>query len=687
MSPNPDAVLPTRRKRWLRWAIVVCVVAAAGYALFPRRAAVVSSGTTALVKRGPLAITVVEGGSIAALESQDIKCEVQGQTKILSIVEEGYYVTQEDVDNGKILVEFDSKELMDKQTAKELDFQNAASALAGAVADYEIQINQNRSDLAAAELAVKFARMDFEKYVGAQIATEILSRYGLLEHEKKIEEGKKLALDVAFIENLDLTLLGKNGANGANGAENVSETPAGETAGSEPAPAPANETAGSEPAPAPVAAETSTTTHFRTPDEIDIPMPDVDFSVYADPDKLGDGAAQQKLRTLQDAVLMNKKELSLSQTQLEGTERLAQREFVTKNDLDTERLKVERNEVSLKSAEVSLELYIKYEFPKETQKALSDYVEALRKYQRALKLAISKLAQANARRKSAEATYTLQTKKRNEIQEQIAKCKVRAERMGLVVYGGDKNNWRGDDRIQEGSIVRERQQIITIPDMNQMGVKVKIHEGYIKSIQKGQKARIRVDAYPGEELEGEVVKVGILPDAQNRWMNPDLKVYEVRVSIPGRREWLRPGLSAQVEILVKEIPNVLYVPIQAVTPIDGERFCYVVGLATQEKRKVEVGEFNNEFIEIKKGLNEGEKVLLRAPIEPQTIDRDAATGKEKKESGKERKRKRPEEPVSPQEETDPARKKSPETSGKADPPLPSPSAAKSSGMSKKEKPA
>lgn len=633
-----------------------------------------SSGTTAIVKRGPLAITVVEGGSVAALESQDIKCEVQGQTKILSIVEEGYYVTQEDVDNGKILVEFDSKELMDKQTAKELDFQNAASALAGAVADYEIQINQNRSDLAAAELAVKFARMDFEKYVGAQIATEILSRYGLLEHEKKIEEGKKLALDVAFIENLDLTLLGPAGPNGTSRAGNGSDTPA-------------NETTGTEPAPAPLATETPTPAQFRMPDEIDIPMPDVDFSVYADPEKLGDGAAQQKLRTLQDAVLMNKKELSLSQTQLEGTERLAKREFVTKNDLDTERLKVERNEVSLKSAEVSLELYIKYEFPKETQKALSDYVEALRKYQRALKLAISKLAQSNARRKSAEATYTLQTKKRNEIQEQLNKCKVRAERMGLVVYGGDENNWRGDDRIQEGSIVRERQQIITIPDMNQMGVKVKIHEGYIKSIQKGQKARIRVDAYPGEELEGEVVKVGILPDAQNRWMNPDLKVYEVRVSIPGRREWLRPGLSAQVEILVKEIPNVLYVPIQAVTPMDGERFCYVAGLASTEKRRVEVGEFNNEFIEIKKGLNEGEKVLLRAPIEPQALDRDAATRTEKKESGKERKRKRSEEPLPDQEETKPAANKPAEMPGQANPPHPSPTPPESAARPKKEKPA
>ncbi len=628
MSKSLDPIRAKRRTRWLRWIIILLVVlGGTRYALYQKRLPILSTGTTAVVKRGPLPITVVEGGSVAALESQDIKCEVQGQTKILSIVEEGYYVTQEDVDAGKVLVELDSKDLVDKQTAKELEYQNAASALAGAVADYEIQINQNGSDLTAAELAAKFARMDFEKYVGVQIAGEILSKYGYIDYEKKAVEGKKKALDVAFIENLDLTALGQKAF------VKPDDTPAANAAKPDETGPPKPDNAD----------KLESMVEDHTVDQVDIPLPDIDFAAYADPDKLGDGAAQQRLRTLQDAVIMSKKELSLSKTQFEGTQRLANKEFVTKNDLETERLKVERNEISQKSAEVSLELYIKYEFLKDTQKALSDYVEALRKYQRALKLAISKLAQSNARRKAAEATYALQTKKRVEIREQIDKCKVRAKRMGLVVYGGSENNWHGDDRIQEGALVRERQQIITIPDMNQMGVKVNIHEGSIKSIQKGQKAHIRIDAYPDEELTGDVVKVGILPDAQNRWMNPDLKVYEVQISIPGRREWLRPGLSAEVEILIKEIPDVLYVPIQAVVPIDGERVCYVTGLTKNEKRGIQVGEFNNEFIEIKKGLNEGEKVLLRAPIQPQQADKNAATHKNKKDAGKNEEKPKPSE--------------------------------------------
>ena len=58
---------------------------------------------------------MLEGGSIEALESQDVKCEVRGyRVKILKIVEEGYQVTEEDVRTNKVLVELDSSELKSK---------------------------------------------------------------------------------------------------------------------------------------------------------------------------------------------------------------------------------------------------------------------------------------------------------------------------------------------------------------------------------------------------------------------------------------------------------------------------------------------------------------------------------------------------------------------------------------------
>jgi multidrug efflux pump subunit AcrA (membrane-fusion protein) len=114
------------------------------------------------VTRGNLEITITEGGSIEAKESQHVKSEVRGETKILSIVEEGYFVTPEDVQNGKILIELDTKNLLDQQTEQELKYQNAKANLANAEEQYEIQKNQNEIDTRQAELDVKFARMEVE---------------------------------------------------------------------------------------------------------------------------------------------------------------------------------------------------------------------------------------------------------------------------------------------------------------------------------------------------------------------------------------------------------------------------------------------------------------------------------------------------------------------------------------------
>ena len=190
----------------------------------------------------------------------------------------------------------------------------------------------------------------------------------------------------------------------------------------------------------------------------------------------------------------------------------------------------------------------------------------------------------------------------------------RAKTSGLVVYGSGRDNpWDNREPMREGATVRERQTIITIPDMTRMSVNVKIHESYIKKVKKGQKARITVDAYPNKTLTGEVTKVGVLPDSQNRWMNPDLKVYAVTITIDGTYDWVKPGMSAKVEIMVNQLEDVMQIPVQAVSAFEGKPVCYVADGFKPERREIEVGEFNNDFIEIKSGLKEGERVLLSTP--------------------------------------------------------------------------
>ena len=71
--------------------------------------------------------------------------------------------------------------------------------------------------------------------------------------------------------------------------------------------------------------------------------------------------------------------------------------------------------------------------------------------------------------------------------------------------------------------------------------------------------------------------------------------------------------------------------VSRVSPIDGKQFCFIG--ASAERREVEIGEFNDEFIEIKRGLKQGDEVALRAPVgtdkEPDQGKKPPATEKPK----------------------------------------------------------
>jgi multidrug efflux pump subunit AcrA (membrane-fusion protein) len=72
-------------------------------------------------------------------------------------------------------------------------------------------------------------------------------------------------------------------------------------------------------------------------------------------------------------------------------------------------------------------------------------------------------------------------------------------------------------------------------------------------------------------------------------------------------------MSAEVEILVDRLSDVVYVPVQAVTYYDDKRVVYVSNGNRSERREIEVGTFSESFIEITSGLRAGEKVLLLPP--------------------------------------------------------------------------
>ena len=557
-------------------------------------------GATFTSRRGTLTIKILEGGSIEAADAQEIRSEIRGGqgTKILKIVEEGYQVTEQDVKAGKVLVELDSSDLKQRIVSQYIQFQSTLADYNDAQQAFDIQGIQNQTDVKAAEQKARFARMDFEKFLGDDLADSIIAKL-------------KLQLDTNEIRLPDIdAFLGEQTAGATNAPLGTNMAPGTDTKwlgnGNPTEPGKTNGTSETQSAGAGALDDLSRSAMPVTT------APPIDFSQYAKLELLGDGAAKQQLRKLMDDAQLAKAQESLGNTKLDGTQRLFDKGFVPKSELDSETFNTQNNVLRVKTSETALELFVKYEFTKQAEELLSKYDESLRGHQRARKEAIAKLAQVRARLKSAEGRFKIEAEQRRDLNEQLNKCVIRAQKSGLVVYASD-NRMFGSEQTREGATVRERQRIITIPDMKKMSVSVKIHEASIKQIKKGQPAKIRVDAYPDEELRGEVSKVGVLPDYQNRWFNPDLKVYETMVEIRQERDWLKPGMSAKVEIYVKELTNVVYVPLQAVSLARGKHLCQVLHFGRAQVREITIGDANDEFVEIKSGLAEGEKVMLRAP--------------------------------------------------------------------------
>ena len=154
---------------------------------------------TFAVRSGQLDITVLEGGSLEALQSQEIRSRVKGRegVKILNIVEEGYRVTPEDVAAGMILVELDKSQLIDQQLNQEIAVETAEATYIERKAQYEIQLNQNMTDLNDARQDVRFARLDFEKFLGGKIVNAIVTE---LEIEERLARADAADLAAASAE-------------------------------------------------------------------------------------------------------------------------------------------------------------------------------------------------------------------------------------------------------------------------------------------------------------------------------------------------------------------------------------------------------------------------------------------------------------------------------------------------------
>ena len=160
--------------------------------------------------------------------------------------------------------------------------------------------------------------------------------------------------------------------------------------------------------------------------------------------------------------------------------------------------------------------------------------------------------------------------------------------------------------IVQGARFAPGETILRLADLSTVWLIADIPASIASNVAVGQQATFQSPTLPGRSFEGRVSFIQPIVAMQTRTLG-------VRVELPNADGSLRPGLFGDVSITQEQANPVLVVPRSAVLD-SGERQIALVELAEgrYEPRNVELGERAGDFVEIRKGLAEGERVVTSA---------------------------------------------------------------------------
>jgi HlyD family secretion protein len=317
----------------------------------------------------------------------------------------------------------------------------------------------------------------------------------------------------------------------------------------------------------------------------------------------------------EETIILSDEEHKRAQEKVDWSKKLAEKGFLTNTELEGDELSLTSAKIKLEQGQREQNILKEYSIPRQIATLDADLREAERELVRVKLQADARLVDFKADRDTNEAKLQLEKEKFAKLEKQIAKARIVAPKAGMVVYAKQEEQGRmgSAQPIQEGTTVRERQEIITIPTAGGMLATVSLHESVLKQVNPGQSCSIKVDALRGQEFHGQVSFVAVLPDQNSWWANPNTRLYTTTVAIFDASEEMRPGMSCAIEILVENIPDALYVPVQTVFRHMGGNVAFVQRGNKAEPQPVEVGQYNDKWVQILSGVAEGDVVLLSAP--------------------------------------------------------------------------
>jgi len=232
------------------------------------------------------------------------------------------------------------------------------------------------------------------------------------------------------------------------------------------------------------------------------------------------------------------------------------------------------------------------------EKAKRDLRQAQENYKIKYNQALAKMAEVSASLRKEERDFA-------QMQAMLEDFTIYAPQDGMVIY---ETGWDGNKVAAGSNISAWNPVVATLPDLTVMQSITYVNEVDIRKVKVGQVVALSLDAFPEKRLTGKVTRVANV--GQQR-PNSDAKVFEVTILINESDPVMRPAMTTSNAILADEVPEALYIPLEAVH-VESDSINYVY-LNKGGKQEVKLGIANANEVVIDLGLNEGERVYLSIP--------------------------------------------------------------------------
>ncbi len=248
-----------------------------------------------------------------------------------------------------------------------------------------------------------------------------------------------------------------------------------------------------------------------------------------------------------------------------------------------------------------------YEAPSVKRQAEIDFEKAERSLQQAIESYRTQVKQAEAKMREVEADLSKARSRFELLQNAVQEFTIAAPENGMVVY---RRDWRGQKLTSGGTLNAWDPVVAELPDLSVMESITYVNEVDIQKVSPGQDVQIGLDADPDKRLTGNVTRVANIGEQRP---NSDAKVFEVAVAVSESDTTLRPAMTTSNTIVVAEVANVLFVPLETIHTRDSLTFVFVEREGETGCQAVSLGLLNENEAIVENGLLETDRLYLSVP--------------------------------------------------------------------------